>query len=192
MRRLISNLLDWLYTYDSVRTAKEYVRPLKHLIFGKGDIYLVVHLIRRGRDAAHPVRFVLDVGSAYGDKTLTFLKSFPQSTVHCFEPQRASRARLARRIARWKDRAVIHEYGLWNVNGDLDLRLYSYPDASSVLPIPEYMRREGKAEVGTETVRLRRLDDCLADLAVPKIDLLKVDWRAWSGRCWKAPRTRSG
>jgi FkbM family methyltransferase len=175
LSRLISKVLERLYAYDSVRAAKEYVRPLKHLIFGKNDIYLVSDLINRSRDAAHPVRVVLDVGAAYGDKTLTFLKSFPASTVHCFEPQSASRTRLANRIARWKDRVVVHEYGLFNENCALDLRLYSYPDASSILPIPEYMRREGKAEIATETVRLRRLDDCLAELAIPKIDLLKVD-----------------
>src|SRR5205807_8821092 len=147
MRRLISNLLDWLYTYDSVRMAKEYVRPLKHLIFGKGDIYLVVHLIRQGRDAAHPVRFVLDVGSAYGDKTLTFLKAFPQSTIHCFEPQTASRRRLIRRTARWRERVVVHDYGLFEENCVVDLRVYSYPDASSILPVPKFMRDEGKTEV---------------------------------------------
>jgi FkbM family methyltransferase len=175
LSRLVSRVMERLYAYDTVRAAKERVRPLKHFIFGKDDIYLVSDLINRGRDAARPVRVILDVGAAYGDKTLTFLKAFPNSTVHCFEPQSASRARLAKRIARWKDRVVMHEYGLFNETCTRDLRLYSYPDASSVLPIPEYMRREGKAEIATETVRLRRLDDCVAELSITKIDLLKVD-----------------
>jgi FkbM family methyltransferase len=175
LSRLISKALERLYAYDSVRAAKDRVRPLKHLIFGKDDIYLVTDLIKEARGAVHPVKIVLDVGAAYGDKTLTFLRVFPESSVHCFEPQNASRARLVKRIARWKDRVVVHEYGLFNENRTVDLRLYSYPDASSLLPIPEYMRHEGKGEVGTETIRLRRLDDCLAELSVPKIDLLKVD-----------------
>jgi hypothetical protein len=104
LSKIISRALERLYAYDSVRTTKEYVRPLKHLIFGKSDIYLVSDLITQARDAAHPVLFVLDVGAAYGDKTLTFLKSFPESAVHCFEPQRLSRARLVKRIAPWRDR----------------------------------------------------------------------------------------
>jgi FkbM family methyltransferase len=175
LSRLISKALERLYACDSVRAAKDRVRPLKHLIFGKDDIYLVTDLIREARGAIHPVKIILDVGAAYGDKTLTFLRVFPESSVHCFEPQNASRARLTKRIARWKDRVVVHEYGLFNENRTVDLRLYSYPDASSLLPIPEYMRHEGKGEVGTETIRLRRLDDCIAELSVPKIDLLKVD-----------------
>jgi FkbM family methyltransferase len=175
LSKIISRALERLYAYDSVRTAKEYVRPLKHLIFGKNDIYLVSDLITQARDPAHPVLFVLDVGAAYGDKTLTFLKSFPESAVHCFEPQRLSRARLVKRIAPWRDRVIVHEYGLFDENCAVELHLYSYPDASSVLPVPEYMRREGKAQVATETVTLRRLDDCLDELSVPKIDLLKID-----------------
>jgi FkbM family methyltransferase len=175
LSRLISKALERLYVFDSVRAAKDRVRPLKHLIFGKDDVYLVTALIQEARGAIDPVTVVLDVGAAYGDKTLTFLRVFPESSVHCFEPQSASRARLVKRIARWKDRVVVHEYGLFNENRTVDLRLYSYPDASSLLPIPQYMRDEGKGEVGTETIRVRRLDDCLAELSVPKIDLLKVD-----------------
>jgi FkbM family methyltransferase len=175
LSRIMSQVMERLYAYDSVRTAKEYVRPLKHLIFGKNDIYLVADLINRARDAAHPVLFILDVGAACGDKTLTFLKSFPKSTVHCFEPQRLSRARLAKRIARWRDRVIVHEFGLFDENRAAELHLYSYPDASSILPVPEYMRREGKTEMATETTALRRLDDCLGELSVPKIDLLKID-----------------
>lgn len=175
LSRLISKALERLYAYDSVRAAKDRVRPLKHLIFGKDDIYLVTDLIKEARGALHPVKIILDVGAAYGDKTLTFLRVFPESSVHCFEPQNGSRARLTKRIARWKDRVFVHEYGLFNENRTVDLRLYSYPDASSLLPIPQYMRHEGKGEVGTETIRLRRLDDCIAELSVPKIDLLKVD-----------------
>jgi hypothetical protein len=37
------------------------------------------------------------------------------------------------------------------------------------------MRDEGKTEVGTEAVTLRRLDGCLAELSATAIDILKVD-----------------
>jgi FkbM family methyltransferase len=175
LRRFVASVMEKLYEYDAVRAAKEGVRPLKHLLFGKNDIYLVVELINRARGETCPVMAVLDVGAACGDKTRTFLRSFPRSTVHCFEPQSASRARLARRVARWPDRVVVHAHGLFSDNRTAELRLYSYPDASSVLPIPDYMRREGKAEVGVERVNLRRLDDCLQELSVSKIDLMKID-----------------
>ncbi len=173
--RVLAGVRERLYSYDAVRALKDRVRPLKHFLFGRDDIYLVVERLNQARGARRPVRVVFDVGAAWGDKTVTFLGSFPHSIVYCFEPQRASRARLVRRVARWKDRVVVCDYGLFNENRALDLRLSSYPDASSVLPLPAHMRREGKSEVGTEPIRVRRLDDCLDDLVVAGIDLLKVD-----------------
>jgi FkbM family methyltransferase len=175
VNRVIARILERLYEYDSARAAKDHLRPLKHLIFGKDDVYLVTDLINRARRGDHPVRSVFDVGAAYGDKTLTFLRAFPQSAVHCFEPQTTSRRRLIRRTAKWRDRVVVHDYGLYAENCVVDLRLYSYPDASSILPVPKYMRDEGKTEVGIETVTVRRLDDCLAELSATAIDVLKID-----------------
>jgi hypothetical protein len=54
------------------------------------------------------------------------------------------------------------------------------------------MQREGKAEVAAETVTLRRRDDCLDELSVPKIDLLKIMWRVWNERFWKGPPASCG
>ena len=175
LHRLLAGARERLYRYGAVRALKDRVRPLKHLLAGRDDIYLVVERINEARGMRRPVRVVFDVGAAWGDKTVTFLGSFPHCTCYCFEPQRASRARLRQRIARWTDRVVVCDYGLFNQDRTLDLRLYSYPDASSVLPLPAYMRREGKSEIGTEPIRVRRLDDCLHDLGVSAIDLLKVD-----------------
>jgi FkbM family methyltransferase len=175
LNRLLSRALERLYRYDGVRSAKDRIRPLKHLLFGKDDVYLVVDLITRARAGRRPVRVVLDVGAAWGDKAVTFLTAFPESTVHCFEPQRASRARLRRRVARFGGRAVIHEYGLYNENRTVDLRLCSYPDASSLLALPAPMRRDGKREVGAEAISVRRLDDCLDELGIAAVDLLKID-----------------
>ncbi len=173
---MIARLLERLYEYDSVRALKDrLLRPLKHMIFGKDDVYLVTDLINRARSPGRPVRSVLDVGAACGDKTLTFLRAFPQCTVQCFEPQAASRRRLIRRTAKWRDRVAVHAYGLFAEDRAADLRLYSYPDASSMLPVPKYMRDEGKTEVGIEAVALRRLDGCLEELAIAAIDLLKID-----------------
>lgn len=175
LSRVVSRGLERLYRYECVRAAKDRLRPLKHLLLGKDDIYLVADLINRARGGRRPVRVVLDVGAAWGDKAVTFLTAFPDCTVYCFEPQRASRARLERRVARWGARAVICDYGLYDENRTVDLRLCSYADASSLLGVPPHMRRDGKREVGTETIPVRRLDDCLAQLGIRAVDLLKVD-----------------
>jgi len=175
LRRALSRVLEALYAYDSVRALKDRLRPIKHALFGPGDVYYVAGTIRRARGAAHPVRVVFDVGAATGDKTLTFLRYFPEAMVYAFEPQTESRRHLERRTAAWGGRVVILDYGLLNENGQAMLRLYSYRDASSLLPIQRFAKDEGKKEIGTEPITLHRLDDCVGELGVTDIDLLKID-----------------
>ncbi len=162
-----------LYKYDSVRALREHIRPLEHFLFGKREIHFVAEAINRARGQSAPVRVVFDVGAAIGEKTLACLKYFPQAIIHSFEPQSSSRQRLIRCTRRWKERVVIHAYGLYNENATVNFHLYSSADASSILPITEF--RRGRVEVGTEPVTVRRLDDCVTELSVAKIDLMKVD-----------------
>jgi len=173
--RLFTKTREKLYEYDSVRTLRDYARPFEHFLLGKREIHFVAEAINRARGRLNPVRVVLDVGAACGEKTLAFLRYFPDAIVHCFEPQSDSRRRLIRRTRYWKDRVVMHDYGLFNENAVVDLRLYSYHDASSILPIAEPIRKDGRVEVGKESINVRRLDDCLRQLSVAKIDLMKVD-----------------
>lgn len=173
--RCVATILEKLYEYDSVRTVKDYVRPLKHLVFGKSDVYYVVDVIKRAREGASPVEVVLDVGAAVGDKTLTFLRQFPQATIYCFEPQPIARQRFEKRTAPWKDRVLLFDYGLYSENQEVFLTIYSYRDASSMLPLQKFMRTEGKSELGREKITVRRLDDCVRNLSITKIDLIKID-----------------
>ena len=162
-----------LYKYDSVRALREYVRPLEHFLLGKREIHFVAEAINQARGPSNPVRVVFDVGAAIGEKTLACLKYFPQAIIHSFEPQSSSRRRLIKRTSRWRKRVVTHDYGLYNENATINFHLYSSVDASSILPISEF--RKGRVEVGTEPITVRRLDDCVTELSVAKIDFMKVD-----------------
>jgi len=175
LRQLINPALVKLWEYDSALTAKERIRPLKHFIFGKSDIYYVLTVVARARVGADPVKVVFDIGAAFGDKTRTFLRTFPWARVYCFEPQSLARERLKRRVSRWKDRVEIFDFGLSNENCSAILKLYSHRDASSLLPIPHFMQEQGNREVGVETISLRRLDDCLPTLGISRIDFMKID-----------------
>ncbi len=75
--RVLAGVRERLYSYDAIRALKDRVRPLKHFLFGRDDIYLVVERLNQARGARRPVRVVFDVGAAWGDKTVTFLGSFP-------------------------------------------------------------------------------------------------------------------
>ena len=175
LRQLVNPVLDRLYEYDSVRSAKERIRPLKHFVFGKSDIYYVLDLVMRARASRDPVRVVFDVGAAVGDKARTFLRTFPDARVYCFEPQALARERCAKRIAPWRDRVELLEFGLYNENRSARLNVCSYRDASSLLGMQPFVRQQGKREVGLEPIILRRLDDCLSELSVARIDLMKID-----------------
>lgn len=40
-------VLEWLYSFEIVRQFKNVVRPIKHRLFGRNDIYFVVNAINR-------------------------------------------------------------------------------------------------------------------------------------------------
>ncbi len=65
--------------------------------------------------------------------------------------------------------------GLYDENKKIKLRVYSYQDASSILPIPKEMIDQGKKEIGQETITVYRLDDVVKKLKIKKIDFLKID-----------------
>jgi FkbM family methyltransferase len=171
----MSKILSVLYSFDSVRAIKDYVRPLKHAVFGKSDIYYVVDIINRARPESDPVTTVLDVGAATGDKTRTFLRAFPQAKIYCCEPQAAARDHFRKRTAPWRERVVLFDCGLYNENCLAELAICSYRDASSLLPMQPFMCKEGKHEIGRESIRLRTLTDLVNEIGLKRIDLLKID-----------------
>lgn len=171
----LSKILNKLYEYDSVRSIKDYLRPIKHFIFGKSDIYFVVEEIKKARGEEKPVRVVFDVGAAFGDKVLTFLRSFPQATIYCFEPQRESLERLKRRTAHYKERIKIFNFGLLNKNSYVELNITSYKDASSILPLQKYMREQEIQKIEKRKIKVWRLDDFVKQQKIEHIDLIKID-----------------
>lgn len=169
----IQKTLRWLYQFESVKKAKPFLRPVKHAIFGKSDIYRWVDLIALAR-RHDDVRVVFDVGAAIGEKTDLFLSTFPLAKVYCFEPQRRSFERLLKRLAKHAARIHAFPLGLYDTNDKLCLRLASYADASSLLPLAG-LENHSIREVATEPVEVRRLDDVVRDLGVNHIDLIKID-----------------
>lgn len=168
MPSLIAKILENLYKYDWVKSLKEYIRPLKHFVCGKGDIYFVVEQIQKARGTQSPVFTVFDVGAADGDKTITFLKNFPQATVYCFEPLEESLERLNRRTRKWQKRVKIFPVALGAENGFADFHVVAHRDSSSFLFPP-------KAKFETRKVSVRRLDDIVREENIKSIDLVKID-----------------
>lgn len=155
---LLAKFLEKLYQYDWAKALKEYVRPVKHFLFGKNDIYFVVEQINKARGLDNPVQTVFDIGAADGDKTITFLKTFPLAIIYCFEPQQESLKRLMRRTKKWQKRVKIFQIALGAEDGFADFHIVPYRDSSSFYPPPQ-----GVKKIETRKVKVRRLDDIVKE-----------------------------
>jgi len=170
---LLSKVLEELYKLDSMKSLKGYLRPLKHFVFGKSDIYKWIHQISKAR-GGNGLKIIFDVGAAVGDKTIVFLQKFPQANLYCFEPLSSSHRHLAKRISPYKNRVKLFRFGLYNRNCELPFKVASYRDASSILPLQGLENKEIK-EIGEEKVLMCRLDDFVDKINIDRIDLIKID-----------------
>ena len=165
-------LLSKSFKYEVVRWAKRKLRPLKHMLVGKEGIYRAIDMIKElEHKGGRETLTVFDIGAADGEYALTFLNSFPKATVYCFEPQSRSYAKLKKRIVTYKDRARPFQLGFYNKGGDMTFHLMSYPDSSSLLPLPPWNQKV----IGTETVPIARLDDFTREKNISRIDFMKID-----------------
>jgi FkbM family methyltransferase len=136
---------------------------------------LVVLSFRGGLRA--PATVVYDIGAATGRYAAALAKVATVSQVIAFEPLSESFAELERR-ARENPRIRCFRLALGDGTGQVELRRSAWRDTSSVLPVGETIRTEFPlaAEIeGTETVELTRLDDVVAEHALPRPDVVKMD-----------------
>lgn len=161
------------YQYESVKSLKNAIRPVKHFFFGKNGIYLVMDEVAKSCGGADRVKTVVDIGAANGEYALHFVRKFPHAHVHCFETNPRQLQSLRWRLKKYLDRIVIHEVALSDRDGEAAFYEVGYKDASSLLP------KEGAREF---KVKLARLDG----FNLPAIDFMKVDcegveWEVFKG-----------
>jgi len=128
-------------------------------------------LARHVRNATAPV--VLDIGAHDGNYAQMILDYFPRASLTCVEPNPSSFAALERRM---RGRATVLECALGATPGVM--MLYDRADESGSQHASMYEdvinNLHGQAASARE-VTVRTLDDLAADLALPFIDLLKID-----------------
>ena len=117
-----------------------------------------------------PGDVVLDVGANIGwFSVLMSRRVGPEGRVIAFEPTAFYGDVLRRNIAENElENCEIQAYALSNETGELAIRI---GESSATLhwPSPELVPR------GEEKIRLRRLDDVARDLAIERLDFVKVD-----------------
>ncbi|MCE9629973.1 MAG: FkbM family methyltransferase [Planctomycetia bacterium] len=126
--------------------------------------------------ASLDARVILDVGANIGRVAEAGLRTYARSEVHCFEPVSATFETLSRRLARFGDRVHLHNFALSDQNGEAVINLTSFHGANSLHPQADLHKRLNPhvRELGTERIRLQRLDD-LAGSLPPFCDIMKID-----------------
>lgn len=126
-------------------------------------------VLELGMDLISPHSRVVDVGANIGVYALPWAAAGTGVTVHCFEPNPAVRARLARNVAlnRLGARVRLHAEALSDHAGTA--KLYGSDDMSSLNEGVHTDRQAAPTEVS-----LARLDDVLGGEG-PPVSLVKVD-----------------
>jgi FkbM family methyltransferase len=172
---LLGRVMPTLAKHRAFISAKERLRPVKHVLFGVNDIYHVVNIVQQARGVANPVRVVFDVGAERGEKSLALLRAFPQSDVYCFEPRREAFLAMQKRVASFGERAKPYNLGFYSHACQTEITVCSHGPASSLLGVSPLLKTQGKTEIGRETITVRTLDDFVKEKGLSRIDFLKID-----------------
>jgi FkbM family methyltransferase len=132
---------------------------------------ILAHLFR---SLLRPGMVVVDAGAHVGQYTLVAADAVGDAgQVHAFEPVQANFDRLAEHVrSNSRSPAVrVNRLALWHENGPLDL--HYGPDVR--LNAGTYTTGRLVDEAGAVRCQAARLDDYVAEQAVPRIDLIKMD-----------------
>jgi FkbM family methyltransferase len=125
--------------------------------------------------ARHAIDTIIDVGANRGQFALSMFDYGFTGSVHSFEPLRAAYRDLAAASAqhtRWSS----HDFALAASDGVSILNIGRNDETSSLQPLVDAAGFAATEVVGTEQVRLRRLDRVITDLGVdPARTFLKID-----------------
>jgi FkbM family methyltransferase len=120
------------------------------------------------------VPVVFDVGANRGYYTEEVLRRFLAARIYCFEPQPSAAALLRDRFS---EGVRVFDFGLSTAEGERTLR----SSAAEACVLATLSDRDADVHDGSvklsvqEKITLRRLDNVVEDLRVPKISLLKID-----------------
>jgi FkbM family methyltransferase len=109
---------------------------------------------------------IFDVGANIGQSTAKFRGAFPGSTIFCFEPVEIAFNILSATMIK-SERISLHKLALADTPGKKTIYLTSDLTTSSFLP--------SVTTTDTAIVPVSTVDDFMAEKAIDRIDLLKID-----------------
>jgi FkbM family methyltransferase len=114
---------------------------------------------------------IIDIGANVGYAALYFFRTFPEATIHSFEPMPFLQSVLhqnqhVHKNYNWK----IHPYGLWKESGTLELFTTSTDDFTAISGVIKLPDADKKIKIQVST-----LGHFIKDNDIKMIDLLKLD-----------------
>lgn len=118
------------------------IKPLINSMLRPTSLMLANHLLVNRNEADvfaaqknllqnAPVRTILDLGAHIGKTAKTYRKTFPEATIHCFEPTEATFHKLTERTKSDK-KVVRHMVAVSNGLGQLEFNQNSQASTNSI------------------------------------------------------------
>ncbi|MEP7200681.1 MAG: FkbM family methyltransferase, partial [Chloroflexota bacterium] len=128
-------------------------------------------------------RTVIDAGANVGQFAVAAAKLWPAVTVHSFEPNPASVARLRQNVSRLRSVAV-YPVAVGDARGHVEFHVNSFSHSSSALRLTAAHRAvfPDAREQDSVNVEVVRLDDALADVELTPPVVLKLDVEGYEAK----------
>jgi len=123
---------------------------------------------------------IFDVGANNGDESRKYLKLFPLSKIHAFEPGKACSKDL-NKLALQETRFSFYSIGLGDKNGCCKFNESKYTTISSCLTL----KRDNDNDTVSDIITTRTLDSFCLEKQIGSIDLLKIDVQGYDLRVLK-------
>jgi FkbM family methyltransferase len=111
-------------------------------------------------------KIIIDIGANVGDTVSEFRKSFSDSKIYAFEPDKNVFQRLSKRFKDDKN-IFCYENAISNVEGDQDFYVSNESNLLSSL-----LEKENTIKTSVKTIKL---EDFIASNNIQKIDIIKLD-----------------
>lgn len=165
---------------DRLRLRKLRNTPASVLKKGHIDSMELLELLR-----SIPPRVIYDIGANIGTWTLLAKTVYPDAAIHAFEPLSGHVEKFKPMTNSVRD-VHLHQVCLGSAPGEAELRVVSFSDASSMLPLSSVGEQQWQLhEASREKVRVERLDDWVAAHRLPKPDLIKIDVQGFEVEVFK-------
>jgi len=165
---------------------KIFTRTIRKFLNNKGYEIIKLHSSEASKFGSWmeklDIKTIVDVGSNEGQFIQYVSQSLPGRKIIAFEPIKVCYDKLIANTKQFNVTAI--NCGLSDHNGSTEINISENFVSSSILPM-EKLHKDLYPEshyVKTQTIELKRLDDALAGMDLPKNILLKIDVQGYENK----------